>query len=162
MVLVLLVEIMKDGMERNVLVLLVIIKLMEFVSLVLLILSILVKIVPAILDSMVMEETNVINVTVHVENVQDLQKINAQCVQMSAILSLRKVIVVFVLEIHHAQLVSITKEENASPAHHIVHHVSQNQFVRLVLVGSNLMRWSMKALSIHTVWRYVVMVKDSS
>lgn len=136
MVLVLLVEIIKDGMERNVLVLLGIIKLMEFVSLVLLIPSILVKIVHAILDSMVMEEINVINAIVHAENVQDQQKINAQCAQMLAILSLRKVIVVFVLEIHHAQSVSITKEENASPAHHIVHHVFQNQCARLVLLGS--------------------------
>lgn len=80
--LVLLARLMKDGMARNVLVLLDISRLMESASLATLILTILVRTVLAILDSSVMAKINVISAIVHVENVPDQLKINAQCVQM--------------------------------------------------------------------------------
>ena len=69
-------------MERSVLVLLDISRLMEPALLATLILTILARTAPAILDSSAMARTNVTSVTVHAENVPDQEKINAQCVQM--------------------------------------------------------------------------------
>lgn len=75
------VEETKVGMVKSVCVFLIIIKLKVFVEHVIQILHLMAEIVSVTMDFMVMQ-TNVINVILLVENVQDLGKTNAYLVQM--------------------------------------------------------------------------------
>lgn len=148
------VEAMKDGMDSNVFVQLVISKLQEFAGLVMLILSMMARIVFATLASME-TETPVPNATNHVENVLVPIKETALLALMLAI-SIKMDTARRVQDVHQD---FINKQQliNASHVPHIVLNVQHSSIVQNVFLDSSRYLLVLKS---PIVLKFVVTVKD--